>query len=34
MAKKIVWTTKAENDRKAILDYWKNRNKSYAYPIK
>ncbi|SFT54396.1 toxin YoeB [Algoriphagus locisalis] len=34
MAKKVVWTEKAELDRKEILSYWKGRNKSNAYPIK
>lgn len=34
MAKKIVWSQKAQNDRKEILLYWKNRNKSIVYSIK
>ena len=33
MAKEIVWSRKAHDDRKAILDYWRDRNKSYAYSI-
>ena len=34
MAKKIVWTAKAQNDRKEILLYWKERNKSLAFSKK
>ena len=34
MAKKIIWSLKAQNDRKQILEYWKNRNKSNTYSIK
>lgn len=31
MAKRIVWSQRAQDDRKRILKYWINRNKSYAY---
>ncbi len=31
MAKRIIWSFKAQNDRKAILNYWINRNKSKTY---
>ena len=31
MAKKIVWTETARNDRKEIFAYWNNRNKSTLY---
>ena len=34
MAKKIVWTEHAFNERKEILEYWNNRNKSELYSIK
>ena len=34
MAKKIVWSSKAQNDRKEILLYWKERNKSISYSRK
>lgn len=34
MAKKIVWSEKAQNDRKEILLYWKERNKSSIYSRK
>lgn len=35
MAKrKIVWTWKANQERKAILAYWIERNQSKAYSIK
>lgn len=35
MAKrKIVWTEKANLERKEILEYWINRNKSKKYSIK
>jgi len=34
MAKKIVWSAKAQEDRKKILEYWINRNKSNTYSIK
>lgn len=34
MAKKIIWSEEAQNDRKEILQYWKNRNKSIVYSQK
>lgn len=34
MAKKVIWTVRALNDRKNILQYWINRNKSNNYSIK
>jgi plasmid stabilization system protein ParE len=34
MAKKIVWTATAQNDRKAIYTYWNNRNQSTVYSRK
>jgi plasmid stabilization system protein ParE len=34
MAKTIVWSAKAQNDRKEILLYWKERNKSITYSRK
>jgi len=32
--RKIVWTHKANLERKAILEYWIDRNKSKNYSIK
>ena len=34
MAKKITWTVRALKDRKNILKYWIDRNKSNHYSIK
>jgi addiction module RelE/StbE family toxin len=34
MARKIIWSFKALEDRKEILQYWKNRNKSTSYSKK
>ena len=34
MAKKIVWTQKAQLERAEILSYWIERNKSKTYSIK
>ena len=34
MVKKIVWSLRAQNDRKAIFQYWSKRNKSKLYSIK
>lgn len=34
MAKKIIWSKLAHNDRLNILDYWIKRNKSTAYSIR
>ena len=31
MARKIVWTRKAQKERKTILEYWKIRNQSSVY---
>ena len=34
MAKSIIWTSSAQNDRKAIFRYWNKRNKSNLYSQK
>lgn len=34
MAKQIVWSQRAQDDRKQILEYWINRNKSSSYSKK
>jgi toxin YoeB len=34
MAKQIVWTKQAQQDRKDILDYWPVNNRSNAYSLK
>ena len=34
MAKKIVWSAKAQHDRKEFLQYWKKRNQSTSYSKK
>jgi len=34
MAKKLIWSETAQNDRKEILLYWKNRDKSLVYSRK
>ncbi len=34
MAKKIVWSIKAQNDRKEIFTYWNARNQSTVYSRK
>lgn len=34
MAKKIIWSTRARNDRKEILEYWQKRNKSKLFSTK
>ena len=34
MAKKVIWSLRAQNDRKNILDYWRQRNKSDSYSKK
>ena len=34
MAKEIIWTKRAKEDKKSILNYWLKRNKSKEYPIK
>jgi toxin YoeB len=33
-ARKITWTTKANQERKEILDYWFKRNKSKTFSKK
>lgn len=34
MAKRIIWSLRAQNDRKEILEYWINRTKSTSYSKK
>lgn len=34
MVKRVIWTRRAHNDRKAILTYWNERNQSKAYSKK
>jgi len=34
MARRIIWVIQAQKDRKEILGYWKERNKSVAYSKK
>jgi len=34
MAKQVVWSRRAQFDRKEILDYWRRRNKSELYSRK
>ena len=34
MAKKVIWSLRAQSDRKNILDYWRQRNKSDTYSKK
>lgn len=34
MALKIIWSQRAQNDRKAIFKYWNKRNKSTVYSKK
>ncbi len=34
MAKRVIWSLRAQNDRKAILEYWIKRNKSNVYSKK
>lgn len=34
MAKQIIWSLKAQDDRKEIFTYWNNRNKSKVYSSK
>jgi toxin YoeB len=31
MVRQIIWTARAQNDRKIIFEYWNNRNKSNLY---
>lgn len=32
MAKQVIWSKRAKDDRRAILQYWLLRNKSNVYP--
>ncbi len=34
MAKQIIWSLQAQEDRKQILSYWNNRNQSTTYSKK
>ena len=34
MAKQVIWSILAHNDRLEILDYWIKRNKSNSYSKK
>ena len=34
MAKQIIWSLQAQDDRKQILSYWNNRNQSTTYSKK
>lgn len=34
MAKRIIWSRRAQEDRKYILTYWNTRNKSKGYSKK
>ncbi len=34
MAKKVIWSLRAQNDRREILEYWIKRNKSKIYSRK
>ena len=34
MVKQVVWSLRAQNDRKKILNYWRLRNKSNTYSKK
>lgn len=34
MAKQVVWSFRAQSDRKEILNYWQQRNKSNFYSKK
>jgi plasmid stabilization system protein ParE len=34
MARRVIWVLQAQKDRKEILGYWKERNKSAAYSKK
>jgi len=34
MVKQIIWSPRAQNDRKQILEYWLQRNKSNTYSKK
>jgi len=34
MARRIIWSKRAQTDRKSIFSYWNNRNKSNFYSKK
>ena len=34
MAKQVIWSLRAQNDKKEILDYWRQKNKSNSYSKK
>jgi addiction module RelE/StbE family toxin len=34
MVKQVVWSLRAQKERKEILDYWRKRNKSNTYSKK
>lgn len=34
MAKRVIWSKRAREDKKSILKYWLYRNKSNVYPQK
>lgn len=34
MAKQVIWSFRAQEDRKNILEYWRQRNKSNTYSEK
>ncbi len=34
MAKRVIWTKNAQQERMGILEYWLERNKSKTYSIK
>jgi toxin YoeB len=34
MAKKVIWSVRAQTDRKQILEYWRQGNKSNSYSKK
>jgi toxin YoeB len=34
MAKRVIWSARAQNDRKAIFSYWNKRNGSKTYSKK
>ena len=34
MVRRVIWTVRAQNDRKEIFEYWNKRNKSNLYSKK
>jgi toxin YoeB len=34
MVRKVIWTIRAQNDRKRVFEYWNDRNNSSAYSNK